>query len=36
MYDNNWVYTARNATDLLQVVDFTSLMQVVNKLQQVC
>ena len=29
-------YTARNATDLLQVVDFTGLMQVVNKLQQVC
>ena len=32
-------YTARNATDLLQVVelvDFTSLMQVVNKSQQVC
>ena len=31
-------YTARNATptDLLQVVDFTGLLQVVNKLQQVC
>ena len=32
-------YTARNATDLLQVVelvDFTSLLQVVNKFQQVC
>ena len=32
-------YTARNATDLLQVVElvnFTSLMQVVNKFQQVC
>ena len=29
--------TARNATDLLQVVDFTGLLQVVvNKLQQVC
>ena len=24
-------YTTRNATDLLQVVDFTSLLQVVNK-----
>ena len=29
-------YTARNATDLLQVVDFTGLLQVVNKLRQVC
>ena len=32
-------YTARNATDLLQVVelvDFTSLLQAVNKFQQVC
>ena len=27
---------ARNVTDLLQVVDFTGLLQVVNKLQQVC
>ena len=28
MYDyNNWLYTARNATDLLQVVDFTGLFQ---------
>ena len=25
-------YTARNATDLLQVVDFIGLLQVVNKL----
>ena len=29
-------YTARNATDWLQVVDFTGLLQVVNKLQQAC
>jgi hypothetical protein len=29
-------YTARNATDLLQVADFTGLLQVVNKLQQAC
>jgi hypothetical protein len=29
-------YTARNATDLLQVADFTDLLQVVNKLQQAC
>ena len=29
-------YTARNATDLLQVVHFIGLLQVVNKLQQVC
>ncbi len=28
-------YTARNATDLMQVVDFTGLMQVANKLYQV-
>ncbi len=27
-------YTAINATDLTQVVDFTSLMQVANKLYQ--
>ena len=27
---------ARNATDLRQVVDFTGLLQVVNKLRQVC
>ena len=27
-------FTAKNATDLLQVVDFTSLLQVVNKLHQ--
>ena len=30
------IYTARNAKDLLQVVDFICLVQVVNKLQQVC
>ena len=29
-------YTGKNVTDMLQVVDFTSLLQVVNKLQQVC
>jgi hypothetical protein len=29
-------YTARNATDLLQVVNFTGLLQLVNKLQQAC
>lgn len=29
-------YTARNATDLMQVVDFAGLMQVVNKLHQAC
>jgi hypothetical protein len=29
-------YTARNATDLLQVADFTGLLQDVNKLQQAC
>ena len=29
-------YTARNATDVLQVVDFTGLLQVVIKLHQVC
>ena len=28
--------TARNVTELLQVVDFASLLQVINKLQQVC
>ena len=33
---NNIFYTARNATGLLQVVDFTGLLQVVNKLQQIC
>ena len=31
-----FTYRAKNATDLLQVVDFTGLLQVVNKLQQVC
>ena len=30
------VYTAKHATDLLQVADFTGLLEVVNKLQQVC
>ena len=29
-------YTAKNATDLMQVVDFTDLMQVANKLYQAC
>ena len=29
-------YTAKNATDLLQVVKFTGLLQLVNKLQQAC
>ena len=29
-------YTARNATDVKQVVDFTSLMQIVIKLNQAC
>ena len=29
-------YTAKNATDLLQVVNFTGLLQLVNKLQQAC
>jgi hypothetical protein len=33
---NAQYYTARNATDLLQVADFTSLLEVVNKLQQAC
>ena len=28
--------TAKNATDLLQVVNFTNLLQLVNKLQQAC
>ena len=30
------VYTAKNATGLLQVVNFTNLLQLVNKLQQAC
>ncbi len=30
------VYTAKNATDLVQVVDFIGLMQVANKLYQAC
>ena len=29
-------YTARNATDLMQLADFTDLMQVDNKLHQAC
>ncbi len=29
-------YTAKNATDLMQVVEFTGLMQVANKLYQAC
>ena len=29
-------FTAKNATDLLQIVDFTSLLQVVNTLQNIC
>ena len=29
-------WPTQNATDLLQVVDFSRLLQVVNKLQQVC
>ena len=38
----SFVYTAKNATDLLKVVNFTTLLQFVNKLvnfiklQQVC
>ena len=30
------VYTAKNATDLLQVVNFTGLLRLVNNLQQAC
>ena len=30
------VCTAKNAADLLQVVNFTGLLQLVNKLQQTC
>jgi hypothetical protein len=33
---DTWHYTARNATDLLQVVNFTGLLQLVGKLQQAC
>ena len=29
-------YTAKNAADLMQVVDFTALMQFANKLYQTC
>ena len=29
-------YTDKNATDLLQVVNFTDLLQLVNKIQQSC
>ncbi len=32
----NDIYTAKNATDLMQVVHFTGLMQVANKLYQAC
>ena len=32
----NEQYTAKNATDLWQVVNFTGLLQLVNKLQQAC
>ena len=31
-----YTYIAKNATDLLQVVNFTSLLPLVNKLQQAC
>ena len=30
------MHTAKNATDLLQVVNFTGLLQLVDKLQQEC
>ena len=30
------LYTAKNATDLLQFVNFTGLLQLVNKLLQAC
>ncbi len=30
------IHTAKNATDLMQVVDFIGLMQVANKLYQAC
>ena len=30
------LYTAKNPTELLQVVNFTGLLQLVNKLQQAC
>ena len=33
---DNFLYAARKPRDLLQVVDFTSLLQIVNKLWQVC
>ena len=32
----NFVYTARNATEVMQVVNFTDLSQLVNKLQKSC
>ena len=32
----NNTYTAKNSTDLLQAVNFTNLMQHVNKMQQGC
>ena len=31
-----YTYTAKNATGLLQVVNFTGLLQLVDKLQQAC
>ena len=30
------IYTAKNSTGSLQIVNFTGLLQVVNKLQQAC
>ena len=30
------VYTAKNATEWLQVVNFSGLLQLLNKLQQAC
>ncbi len=30
------IHTAKNATDLMQVVDFIGLMQVANMLYQAC
>ena len=35
MIDFN-LYTAKNVTDLLLVVNFTGLLKLVNKLQQTC
>ena len=36
LYGCDYAYTAKNATDLLQVVNYTGLLQLVNKLQQTC